>query len=650
MRLTRLVLFLALALPCIPEIAAADVFPPVTEKERSLASVPGEPNAPAAFLFRKSEFLMMGYGVGGQEARSSRLLVQERVKILTEKGKELGEVSVAHSDSARLSGFKGRTVLPDGRVIPLGDDAKFQRKISRRRNQRVTTVAFPAVEVGAILDYQYELRFDFYLIMEPWYLADLVPVLHAEVLFKIPEEIQAQSWLRDPYKVGIKSETKKTKTGTEILIWADNVPSVPDEPFSLPFADEAALILMLPTAVNNGGYETKLLESWQTVCERLDEIYERPRKKDGAAVKKAREITAAVTAPGEREKAEAIYRFVRDGIETIDAPGIFPAEGASVDKTLTQQRGDYVDKAMLLQAMLRAAKLDARLVWAADRWNGLVDIRVANPGIFDSMFVAVDVDGKRHFLDPSDNALGFGHLRYGYEGMPALLFDKKKPETIVLPEPPFTQNGRRAVLDLSLEADGRIAGKGELVLTGHHAWERLRWQEDEAATLKAWTDWLKEQLGDFQIEDVRFEEIVDQETAKVTWSLKQREEEVLGDEASLYPSAPIGPTKQPFVQDASKRRSLVLFRFADRDEVELRLRWPEGWKLDTQPKPATVRNRGGELSVAVEVDEAGRSLVYRRRFDIPLRQLDTTGQYQDIRALFAAVERSDAEALGLVKN
>src|SRR5687767_3412392 len=175
---------------------------------------------------------------------------------------------------------------------------------------------------------------------------------------------------------------------------------------------------MLPTAVNYDGFETKLLESWPSVCDRLDELYHNARRKDGAAVKKARELAAA---PGAREKAEALYRFVRDSIETIDEPGIFPAEGASVDKTLSQRRGDYVDKALLLQAMLRAAKLDSRLVWAADRWNGLVDIRVANPAIFDTMLVALDLDGKRYFLDPSDSSLAFGHLRFHYEGMPALL-------------------------------------------------------------------------------------------------------------------------------------------------------------------------------------------------------------------------------------
>lgn len=640
-------LLLALALPGIGGMVAAETFPPITEAERSLATVPGEPNAAAVFLFRKSEFLMMGYGAGGAQASSSRLLVQERVKILTEQGKELGEVAVAHSNLSRLSGFKGRTVLPDGRIVPLGDDARFQRKVSRRRNQRVTTVTFPAVEVGAILDYQYELRFDHFLVLEPWYLAADLPILHAEILFKIPGEVRAQSWLRDPYQVGIKSESRKTSTGTEILVWADNVPSVPDEPFGLPFADVAALMMMLPQGFFNGSFEVKLLESWQSVCELVDGLYNDARRKDAAAVKKARELA---TGPGAREKAEALYRFVRDQIETVEDPGVFPAEDTSVDKTLSQRRGDYVDKALLLQAMLRAVKLDSRLVWAAHRWNGLIDIRVANPAVFDTVFVAVDLDGKRVYLDPTDRALAFGRLRFAYEGMPALLFDKKKPEPVVLPESAFEQNGRRVLVDLALDAEGRLAGKGELTLTGHHAWDRTHWQEDEAATLEAWTGWLGEQLGDFQVEEARFEEKVEEGTVRVTWSMKQREEEVLGDEASLHPSAPLGPTKQPFVQDASKRRTAVLFPFPDLDQVELRLQWPEGWKLDTQPKPVTLRNRAGELTVAVEADGAGRSLVYRRRLGIPKRQLDTTGQYEDARALFRAAETSDAEALGLVRN
>lgn len=631
----------------LPRPAAADAFPPITDEDRALTAVPGEPNAPAVVLYKKSEFLMMGYGTQGQV--SSRLVVRERRKILTEEGRELAEVAVAHNDSVRLNGFRGRTVLPDGRVLPLGEDARFQRKISKRHNRKVTSVAFPGVEVGAILDYEYELRFDHFFYLEPWYLSDELPVRHAEIVFKIPAEVRAQAWSRDPYKVGIHTENRRTRTGTEVRVWADNLPSVPDEPFGPPFADLASMMMMVPAAYSDGIVEMKLLENWPSVCKLLDESYTKARRKDGDAARKARALAAAAGG-GPRQQAEAVYRFVRDQIDTVYEAGVFLAEGSTVGRTLDQHRGDFAEKALLLQAMLDDLKLGPKLVWAANRWDGQIDTQVANPGVFDRLFVAVDLDGQRFYLDPSDRALAFGHLRSGYEGTPALIFDPKKPETVILPETPFDQNDRRAVIDLDLDAGGRLAGKGEITYTGHHAWERTDWQEDDAATLKGWTDWLGEEFKGFQIADVTFEEKPDDSAVRLTWSMKQREEEVLGDEASLAPSKPLGPTRQPFVQEAAKRRSPVMFDYPDRDEVELRLRWPEGWKVETRPKPASSQGRVGALAVSVDVDEAGRSLVYRRRLDFLQRQLGTLQLYEEARKLFDLTEKSDAETLVLVRR
>jgi len=125
---------------------AAD-FPPVTDEERAITAVPGEPNAPAVVLSKKGEFLMAGYGLANGNLASS-LRVQVRLKVLTEEGKSNGEISIWHSDTHRLLGFKGRTVLPDGRVFPVSADAKFVRKTSRSRKTFTTAVAFPSVQVG----------------------------------------------------------------------------------------------------------------------------------------------------------------------------------------------------------------------------------------------------------------------------------------------------------------------------------------------------------------------------------------------------------------------------------------------------------------------------------------------------------------------
>jgi hypothetical protein len=144
--------------------AEAEAFPPITDDERTLTAVPGQPNAPAVMLFRKGELRMMD--LANQDV-SSLLSVRVRLKILTEAGKAHGDVLITHSGSVRLQGFDGRTVLPDGTVVPVPRDATFKRTASRSRRLYVTSVAFPAVQVGAILDYQYTVRWDSIFFLEP---------------------------------------------------------------------------------------------------------------------------------------------------------------------------------------------------------------------------------------------------------------------------------------------------------------------------------------------------------------------------------------------------------------------------------------------------------------------------------------------------
>jgi transglutaminase-like putative cysteine protease len=648
MRTVRALFVPLLALAALAPVSApasAEPFPPITDGERALTALADAPNAPAVVLSKKAELLMAGYSGSGL---SSHLLVQVRTKILTDEGRESwGDVAIPHCDYARLHGFEGRTVLPDGTVVPVPADAKFKRKISQSRKVFMTSVAFPAVQKGAILDYRYELVFDSIYFLEPWYFADEVPVLHAEITYKIPKELKVRSWSRDPFSIGLHQEPAKSSRGTAVRVWADRVPAVQIDPFGLPFADLAAQMMIVPAAIDDAYRHTPLLDSWQSVCETVDTLYDPARRKDGGVGDKAREI-AGQGAP--RDKAQALYRFVRDQVATDDLDMIFVPEGSSVKQTLAEKRGNTAAKALLLQSLLAAVKVPARLVWAGDRRRGQVDPALPNPFWFDRVLVALDLEGQRVYLDPGDRDLGFGQLSPHYEGTPAMIFDRKKPEGVVLPETPFERNAQKAVLDLGIDAAGRLAGSGEMVLTGHHAWERIHWKEDDARTAEAWKEWLGDRFKEFKIAAVKVEESPDERRVRLTWSLEQREDEVLGDEATLAPSRPLGPTAQPFVQAGDKRRSPVLFSYADRDEVELRLHWPEGWKVDQAPALAKQENALGGFTVSVEADAAGRTLVYRRQLDIKQKQLASLQQYEVVRALYAAVEKSDAQALSLVRR
>lgn len=96
--------------------AAAASFAPISERDRGLTEVPGEPEAPAVEIFRNGRFTMMG----ALTSKSySSLVVEGRIKLLAEAGSEHGEVAVPHSDFIRLVSFDGRTVSPDGTEVPL---------------------------------------------------------------------------------------------------------------------------------------------------------------------------------------------------------------------------------------------------------------------------------------------------------------------------------------------------------------------------------------------------------------------------------------------------------------------------------------------------------------------------------------------------
>jgi hypothetical protein len=566
-------------------------------------------------------------------------------------------------------------------VVPLPREVTYKRTASRSRRIYVTSVAFPAVQVGAILDYQYEMRWDSPFYFDPWVFQDHLPVLHSEIVYEVPSSLQASSWRSNPMRVDIKSEATKTVTGTRVRIWADHLPAVPEEVHGLPFADMTARQILLPGRVSSGGHQERLFDSWPSTCYLFYLDYETARHRSGAAERQARALTAraapaaaaatppapapavrqvsiAAVAPAaeaarppspQRRQAAAIFEFVRDEIATAEGDYVWLPQYSNVDAVLGSRRGTTSEKGLLLQAMLDAVGIKSRLVWAVDRESGAIDVALPNPAWFDRVLVAADIDGSRVFLDPSDRALAFGHLDPGYEGTNALLYDHKKPEMIVLPESRVGDNLQHAKLDLALDADGRASGRGTLELLGHEAFRRTRWQGDAGSATEAWSKWLRERFPGFDVAEVTASESLDPPRVLVSWNLSQHPEEALGDQATVVPSRPLGPRRQPFPHEV-KRRTAVLFDYPESEELELTLHWATGWRPEVVPPATAYETAAGTVVAKAEIDAGNRTLVYRRRFDNVHRKAATAEQFAQVQALFDALQQTDAQTLVLARR
>ena len=619
---------------------AAD-FPSVTEAEKTLTAVPGQPGAPAVVLFSKAEVQLMNY----PRDVSSVMRVNVRRKILTEEGKSYGEISIAHSAYYRLKQVKGRTVLPDGREIPLPKDAVFEERRSRSLKQFVTKLVFPAVEVGAILDYSYTVRWDDLFFLEPWYFQDVIPVTLSQISFLKPQNLGLQPWVVANQLAPIQSDLQKTATGATLKLWGENLPAIPDEPHSFPFGDLSSRAMMVPVVVVVGGERVPLMENWETVVGFFTGDYKQVRRGDRDAKKKAREL--AQGQPNKRASLRAIFDFVRDEIRTEPTFGVGISEDERVDDILKARSGDGVGKALVLQSMFEALKVESELVWAFDRTLLKADLSVANPWWFDTVLVRIELDGETLYLDPGDRSVAFGRLAPGYEGSEAVVVQRRDPPIITLPRSSYEDHLQRSQVKLTVDEEGRVSGHGTLELGGHIAWKVLG-STDQEAMVEAWTESLAKDYEGYDVSGVELEEDLAEQRVRLSWDLVQREEEVLGDEVTLEPTRPVGPTTQPFTLPPQQRRTPVLMNYGRRAETVLTVSFPETWEIDVLPEDASFSNGAGSLEWRVSADEAQNTVEIRTRFDRSEYQFLGGEAYLAVRDLYQQAAKADAQSLVLL--
>jgi hypothetical protein len=127
-------------------------FQPPTDEELKMTSEPKAPGAAAIYLYREEKV--------DDSLHFHSLFV--RIKVLTEKGKELATVSVPYNrNSFKITDVRARTIHADGKVIPL-DVKPSDLMEAKVRGFQVNKVVFtlPDVQVGSILEYSWQLRYD----------------------------------------------------------------------------------------------------------------------------------------------------------------------------------------------------------------------------------------------------------------------------------------------------------------------------------------------------------------------------------------------------------------------------------------------------------------------------------------------------------
>jgi hypothetical protein len=485
MTFARWVLILCLSSFSIP--AMSTEFPPINADELKMTGIPEQPGAPAVILYREET----------DNDMMNEHTVYERIKILTDAGREHGNVEIPYSRRGfSISGISGQTVHPDGTVIPF-TGKPFDKTVLKSAGYKVNVKSFslPDVQVGSVIDYRYSLRYDDHTLLPPtWEVqTDLfqrkayfkfVPFQnHGSMYIQLAHGQIAQGIAWDPIVGnGVAPElhqnplASSTLSTGQISTWVDlkenNIPPLVEEPYMPP-------VSILRWRVHFYYQEARDVDDyWKTQGKFWNKDVESFVGKDRGISAALARVTAQSDTP--EQKVHKIYIFVSQ-LENQDyvpertkqeEKVLDLRENRGSDDVLEHHSGSHDDLNRLFVSMVRAAGIPASLIWVPDRSHDMFVKQFLSTRQLDAEIAIVQLNGKDVFLDPGSKFCPYGIVDWRYSGISGLRQSAKGAEISDAPFPTYTQSVVTRMAILSLDENGAAHGSIGLVFKGLEAMQK----------------------------------------------------------------------------------------------------------------------------------------------------------------------------------
>jgi transglutaminase-like putative cysteine protease len=466
-----------------------------TDEELKMTADPKAPGAAAVYL-------------NVEEVANDPIHFQSvyvRIKVLQEKGKELATVHLPYwHGNFKIDDIKARTIHADGTVIPLvgkPEDLLLSKTLSGNGDQlQINSKVFtlPSVEVGSILEYRYQLRYDDSHVSSPtWEIQRPYFVHQARYAFTpfkafLPGSQNATSmYLTDAhgnavnaliwYKVLPAGVDMKADAAGVFHLDVTDIPAAPDEEFMPPID---SLLYQVKFYYKNARDTT---DFWVSEAKRWSKEVDHFAEPS----KTIKEAVAGIIAPGDSDldKAKKLYYAVQALDNTDYSRKKSDSElkllklkvARHAEDTWAQKSGSSQDIALLYLAMLRAAGLNANDMKVVDRSERVFALGYLNFDQLDDDIVVLNIAGKEIPLDPGEKMCPFQTVRWIHSGTAGIVQGDHVRSLGMTPEQAYTDNKKTRNGDLTLDEHGAIKGQLTFVMVGQEAidWRQAALRNDQ---------------------------------------------------------------------------------------------------------------------------------------------------------------------------
>jgi hypothetical protein len=638
----------ALTLFFLPLAHAKDDWQPITPEDLALKDNPAQPGAKAMILYRLVERDDL---MGSQKE-------YVRIKIFTEEGKEYGSVEIPPFDRAfQIGGVQGRTIHPDGSIVPFSGQV-FEKLVERTRNNRVLTKSFsmPDVTPGSIIEYRYTryweavnpaTRMYYYFPRSEWEIQGPLYQRAAHFVFT-PAKQDMFSYRMQGVGLPAYAKLERDPLNKTISLSLHDLLPFEREPYMPPPIDIESRVLFFYTTdlrIPEGD------EYWKQYGKKWYGGTESFMDKKGVAAKAVASITSSSDSP--EAKLRKIYDYVQ-GFENLtfeqrksekETKTLNIRENKSVEDVLNNKYGFRSELNRTFVALARAAGVDATLVKITERDENGQMLHREWP-VFSQLgyeIASTKVNGKAVYLDPGSPFCPFGILPWEDTGVLGLLLDKNMPTWVTVPvlDPQDALIKRTA--NLTLADDGSLAGEIVVTYTGEDAYRhRLHVRnEDETERKKLMEEVLQSWIpikGDIELVEVN-----DWKSSNLPLVAKYKVSlpgfaSQAGHRVLIPSTLFAGAYRNPFIP-TRRVNPIVMENLYDRsDDVTIAL--PKSFQIESLPKAVSEKNAIADLNASC-ANENG-ALHCTREFQLKALAIDQK-YYTAVRQYFQSVQAGTNE-------
>lgn len=441
-----------------PEALAMEVFP-------------DDSSAAAVVLHAKADYQIFPSAMYGSELE---MRVYERIKILKESAFDEADLRVYRYSykerSDHLVSLKGRITLPNGQFYEISKADFFEEEYNEYYT--IHKASLPNVEVGAVIELEYEILSHRMFRLPAWYFQGQYPVVQSELSIDNQSTYSYTTLLETGTEMSmyeLDDGRKLYKLGNMELFAGDshfvmkNAPAIQEEDYLTTINDYRARVRFQLSEQRDGVIVREVFTSWAEAARALEDRDEFGKnylkKRHYKALHEAlKPEIAGIDDP--LEKAEAIYRFLGSKVAWDDELRYFP--GQSPDELLEKGSGTSADLGIALTALLKAEGYEAYPVLISTRGHGKMTQQYPIMDQFNHMLVYLEVAGRALLLEPAVEYQPFGSLRgYSLNGY-GWVVNAEQPVWINI-----TPGNDEFKLFCNLDLSGEGALQGDMVATYH---------------------------------------------------------------------------------------------------------------------------------------------------------------------------------------